>query len=137
MILIKFVLFGIVGIFTELVFSALKNAFVRRDWSLSGETSLWMVPVYGLIAFIYPFVHFKVSTFGIVFRGLAYMIVFFVIQLIVGWALSRFKMCPWSYKGKLSVANGLINLAYAPLWFIVGLLIEFIYPFVSQIASLI
>ena len=137
MILSKFLVFGFLGLFIQLSYNALKSLVINKNWSLVGEVSLWMIPLYGLIVFVYPYTYFKVSSYGIVMRGIAYMLVFFIVQFVIGWILNRFRACPWQYNGKLAVAGGIIDFSYAPIWFAAGLLIEKINPFVSKIASVL
>lgn len=137
MIVIKMLFFGIIGILVELVYKAFKNMLINKDWSLTGEVSLLMIPIYGLIIFIFPYVKYKLSSFGLLIRGLGYVVVFFVIQYLVGWILNKFKMCPWSYSGKLAFGDGIISLTMLPAFFIAGILVEHFYPIIIRLYSAI
>ena len=133
---VQFVLFGFLGLLGELGFTSLKKTITQKSLELKGETSLWMFPVYGLIAFVFPLIAVHISSWPWIVRGLIYMVTFFLVEYIAGFILTKLKICPWKYPAKYSV-NGLIYLPYAPLWFAVGLGIEWIYPWVVQVSRYI
>jgi uncharacterized membrane protein len=125
--LAQFMLFGALGLITEVVFTSLKRLFAERVFELKGETSLWMFPIYGLIAFFFPLIIYRISSFPWFIRGAVYMVVFYIVEYLSGWVLRKLKVCPWEYPQKYSL-HGLIYFPYAPFWFAAGLGIEKIYP---------
>jgi len=44
----RFALYGLLGWCAEVVFTAIVGLVRRRDRRLTGQTSLWMFPIYGL-----------------------------------------------------------------------------------------
>lgn len=132
---IRFLLFGCLGLLWEVAFGAVKAIIFQRRFDLRGETSLWMLPFYGLVAFLYPFIAHRVGHFPWWGRGLIYMTLFFLFEFSLGWALTRLKICPWKYTGKYTV-QGLVNLPYAPAWFVAGLLVEWLYPWIVAMSHL-
>mgnify|MGYP000350858688 CR=1 FL=1 len=132
---IRILLFGLFGLVAQVAFGSLKSLALGRDRTLSCNTSLWFVPLFALIALAYPFIYFKVSRFGLLFRGLSYMFAFFIGQYVIGWLMDKAGIRPWSHDGKLAVSGGLIDFAYAPVWFFLGLGIERIWPYVTRMAS--
>lgn len=129
----QFMLFGAVGLITEVTFTSLKRLFTDRVYELKGETSLWMFPIYGLIAFIFPLISFRIGSLPWFIRGTIYMLVFYIIEYATGMILRKMKVCPWNYPPKYSL-NGLIYFPYAPFWFAAGLGVERIYPYIVGVS---
>lgn len=122
---IRFVLYGLLGWCGEIVFTALPRSW-PIDWQLKGHTSLWMFPIYGLIAPLYEPVHDALRAWPWPARGLVYMAGFIAVEFVAGWLLARLLgRCPWDYTGKTRWhLRGLTRLDYAPIWFAVGLALE-------------
>ena len=127
----RFIFFGFIGLLGEIIFTAGKDAILKKNYQLSGRTSLWMFPLYGLIAFFFPLIAHHVSSFSWWGRGIIYMIVFYIVEYVAGSLLRRFNACPWQYPSRLSI-GGRIYLPFAPVWFLAGLSIEWIYPYVTR-----
>ncbi|HPW45991.1 MAG TPA: hypothetical protein PKU96_06445 [bacterium] len=132
----KFVIFGMLGICTNLFITALFSTIAKRKLELTGEASVVMFPVYGLVAFIYPVVAIHLSHLDWYLRGAAYMLIFYVFQYVIGLGLTKLRLCPWNYSGSFSL-HGLIRLADAPIWFGCGLALEWIYPIAKAAANVI
>ncbi len=130
---IRFLLFGMLGIFATLLFTAVAESVAKRKWDFTGHASLILFPLYGLIAILYPLIALRLGGVPWYVRGIIYMLAFFLVQLVVGWALTRWRICPWSYAKGWSLA-GLVRLTDAPIWFVAGLIVEWIYPFVQGTA---
>lgn len=131
--IIRFIIFGILGLFAALVVGATKKSIATRRMEWTAETSLALFPMFGLIAFVYPLVAVRISDMPWYGRGIVYTIVFFVAQYAIGFALTKLGRCPWSYQGKGSL-GGIIQLSDAPVWFAAGLGVEHIYPWVKAAA---
>ncbi|MFA4973355.1 MAG: hypothetical protein WC683_12125 [bacterium] len=131
--LIRFALFGIIGIFAALIVDAAKKSYFARRMELGAETSLILFPFFGLIALIFPLIAIRVSNMAWYGRGLVYMAALFAAQYLAGLILTKLNRCPWSYSGRGSL-GGLIRISDAPLWFAAGLGIEQIYPWVKATA---
>ncbi len=131
--LISFIAFGILGMIVEVAFGALKSLLKNRAYELKGSTSIWMFPIYGLIAIVFPFIAVRIGELPWYVRGLLYTIAIFIVEYVSGWILTRLKVCPWRYPDKWSI-GGLIYLPYAPLWFAFGMGIEWIWPKIKAIS---
>lgn len=131
--LTRFIIFGILGVCAGVLVSAIMRSIEGKRLELNGESSLILFPLCGLGAIIFPIIAIRVSHFPWYGRGIAYMIVFFVVQYLAGLLLSRINLCPWSYSGKGSL-GGLIRIGDAPIWFGCGLLLERAYPFIRAAA---
>ena len=131
--LIRFVIFGILGLVAALVVDSTKKSIASRKIEWQVQTSLVLFPLFGLIAVVYPIVAIRISSMPWYGRGIVYTLVFFAAQYAIGFALTKLNRCPWSYQGKGSL-GGLIQLADAPVWFAAGLGVEHIYPWVKATA---
>ena len=69
-ILHNFIHCGILGWCLEITFTAL-NSFRRREFTLSGNTSVWMFPIYGMAAFLAPVCR-MVKKYHFLARGFLY-----------------------------------------------------------------
>ena len=132
--IIRGVLYGLLGWCTEIVWTACREKLTGRQqgWTLRGTTYLWMLPIYGLsILLLFEPVHNAVRPWAWPARGLVYMAGFFVMEFGTGWLLRRFTgACPWDYTihSRWHV-HGLIRLDYAPAWFMAGLGLERVHDF--------
>ncbi len=125
-----FMIFGLLGISFAIVVSAVKRSFSSKSLELTGEVSLMLFPLFGLIIVLYPLVAVRVSSLPWYGRGIAYTLAFFIVQYAAGFILTKAGRCPWSYSGKGSL-GGLVNISDAPLWFASGLAVEHVYPWVK------
>lgn len=118
----NFFICGLTGWCLEILYTSL-GCFRKKDYRLTGRTSVWMFPIYGMAALIAP-VYQKIKGVPRLFRGLLYSAAIFVCEYVSGSILKRHNMCPWDYSDAKYNINGLIRLDFAPLWFATGLLYE-------------
>ena len=64
------------------------DSFRRRDFKLTGHSSLWMFPIYGCAAFIGP-VSRLLRKKNLLFRGNLYMLGIFLVEFFTGSLLRR------------------------------------------------
>ena len=113
---------GLLGWCVEIIYTSLQS-LRTHDFRLLGVTSLWMFPIYGCgFLLIIPYKLFRKSSDFV--RGLIYMICIFSGEYFSGYLLSKHNACPWNYENSKLHIKKLIRLDYAPLWFLLGLLIE-------------
>ena len=126
--LIRFVLYGLLGWAIEIVWTALGSTVggAQRGWRLAGTTYLWMFPIYGLLAPLYEPLHDAIRAWPWPLRGLLYGLGFLAVEYAAGWLLRRLTgACPWDYTGRCRRhLHGLIRLDYGPLWALLGLALE-------------
>ena len=126
--LIRFVLYGLLGWAIEIVWTALSSTVggAQRSWRLAGTTYLWMFPIYGLLAPLYEPLHDAIRAWPWPLRGLLYGLGFLAVEYVAGWLLRRLTgACPWDYTGRCRRhLHGLIRLDYGPLWALLGLALE-------------
>lgn len=118
----NFIHCGILGWCMEIIFTAL-DSFRKRQFTLKGNTSIWMFPIYGMASFLAPICHLLKNK-AVFIRGLTYALLIFLGEYITGSILRKKNLCPWDYsKAKWNI-NGLIRLDYILNWFLAGLIFE-------------
>lgn len=121
----KFFVYGIMGLFLEILWTGF-NSFLRLDYTLTGHSSVIMLPIYGLTVILEPLFE-KLKKYPVAYRGFIYSILILSCEFITGYILKCFNICPWDYTNKGINIMGLIRLDYIPLWFCAGLFFEGIY----------
>jgi uncharacterized membrane protein len=134
--LIRFLIYGLLGWCAEIVWSAVTERIQRKqqDWRLRGHTSLWMLPIYGLIAPLYEPLHDFLRPWHWFMRGIIYVLGFWLVEYATGWLLRRLiGKCPWDYSHLRGNLHGLIAWEYAPVWFVFGLGLEPVHDFLVRL----
>ena len=137
---IRFVLYGLLGWCAEVVWSAVTEKILRqqRDWRLLGHTSLWMFPLYGLLAPLYEPLHDFLHPWHWFMRGVIYLLGIWLVEYVTGWLLRKLTgKCPWDYSQLRGNLHGLIAWEYAPVWFAAGLLLEPVHNFFVRLTPAI
>ena len=106
----------------EILFTGL-HSLRRENPTLTGNTSIWMFPIYGMASFLSPLCK-RLEGRSLILRGGVYTCCIFCAEYLTGSFLRKFNACPWNYSGAPCNINGLSRLDYAPLWFGAGLLFE-------------
>lgn len=139
--LIRFVIYGLLGWCAEIVWTAAREKATGRQkgWKLRGTSYLWMFPIYGLLAPLYEPLHNAVRAWPWLARGGLYMLGFFAIEYAAGWLLRRLiGTCPWDYsRHSRWHVQGLIRLDYALVWFLAGLVLEPVHDFLVRLTPAI
>ncbi len=117
-----FLICGIVGWCMEIVFTSIGSC-LNRDLTLTGHTSLWMFPIYGLAALILP-LYQKIQYFPIWLRCSLYAILIFIVEFCTGLFLTTFGLCPWNYEDATWNIAGVIRLDYFIFWCLAGYIFE-------------
>jgi len=134
--MIRFLIFGVLGILGSVVFTAAKGAISARRYDFTGQASLVLFPFFGLIAFLYPMIAIRMGAFPWYLRCAILMLAFFIAQFVVGLGLSKLNICPWRYSGPFAL-GGLVRIQDAPMWFASGILVEWLYPHVKAMAAVL
>jgi len=123
--LIRYATFGVIGWCMEILWTGLAS-FIHRDYRLVSSTSIWMFFIYGLAVFLEPVCDI-IADLPVVVRGGVYVVLIFAAEYATGRILNMFSLCPWDYSSAKFNVKGIIRLDYAPVWFFVGLVIEFVH----------
>ena len=106
----------------EILFTGL-HSLKDENPKLTGNTSIWMFPIYGMASFLSPICRLLKGK-SLVLRGGVYTCCIFIGEYLTGSFLKKYGACPWDYSKSPLNVKGLIRLEYAPLWFGAGLLFE-------------
>ena len=130
--LLRFYLWGSMGLTTEVCFTALHTIWHRftfnlpLELSLEGNTYIWMFFIYGTGAFIFPLLHtpYVSQIKPTLFRILLMAVGLFAIEFVSGFLLDKLTgHCPWLYTSRWAVM-GYIRLDYLPAWMLFSYIIE-------------
>ncbi len=122
--LVRFCIYGLLGWCWEVVWTATteKGWARQRDWRLMGHSSLWMFPIYGLLAPLGEPIHNLMRPRAWPLRGLVYLLGIWAVEYLTGWLLRKLTgKCPWDYSTLRGSVQGILALEYAPVWFVFGL----------------
>ena len=133
-ILNRFVIYGCLGLFLEIIWTGLMSA-VKGDKNLRCGTYLWMFFIYGAGVILEP-LHELIREFLWIYRGFIWSAVIFAVEYMTGFILKlTIGSCPWNYDGDgdeiITSVKGIIRIDYLPVWFFVGLLFERVHDFIK------
>lgn len=116
------------GMVAEIFFTGIKRGIFDKDFTLKGTSYVWMFPIYGSMIFLEP-IHNLIINNPLIVRGTVYASLILMFEFITGGLIKLISgKCPWDYKSKFAV-KGLIRLDYFPIWFVFGLIFEFLHKF--------
>lgn len=126
-VFIRFLIFAFIGLLIEVFFTGLGKVF-RGDINLVGHTSPWMMLDYGLLGVIIMPIGRPLIKRGIPlpFRAIVYMIGIFTVEYVSGRIFNTFGIHIWDYSDRMLNLHGQITLTYAPFWYALGLVAEFL-----------
>lgn len=105
----------------EVFWTGIASLF-KGDMALMSHSSIWMIVIYGMAIFLEPIQNLLKDKNWFI-RGIVYMLLIYITEYITGFALDTLNIKVWNYTDSLNI-NGYITLAFAPLWFTVGLFFE-------------
>lgn len=132
----RWYVYALHGYATEIIFTALWEFIFHLNWKLMGNTSIWIMPIYGISGLVCEVIQEQCVKRGIplLLRGLVYLIWTYFWEFSSGFILLQFDLCPWDYTHFDADFMGLITLEYAPLWYLLSLFIDqFVLPFTKQL----
>lgn len=133
---ISFTLYAGLGMTTEVFFTAISDLIASNsldDLSLKGYSYIWMFPIYGSAALLFPFFFRLLKKWPHLVRYTLYGIGILVVELIAGFLLEQLTgKCPWEYQVGWHF-QGYIRFDYLPLWMAFGAIIERFHLFNQRI----
>lgn len=130
-----FVKFATFGVTTEVVFTAIDDLIKAKrkgepiSWRLMGYSYIWMLPIYGSIAFFAPLLFPLLAGYPLIIRLMIYGVIILAVEYVTGMALKlAIGRCPWHYESKFAIHN-VIRLDYYPLWMFFAWVVESLYYF--------
>src|SRR3989338_3054874 len=127
----KILFFALLGMGLENIWTGIYGFIKNRDVTLRGYSNVWVLPVYGIGAWAFGFFIGVLQNAAWWVRGLIYVVLIYAIDYLANFTIERWTGAnPWPYEGRLHI-NHRINLAYFPLWFVFGFMVEFFHFFLE------
>jgi hypothetical protein len=143
---LKFLAYGALGIQIEVLFTGLYS-LIHRHWKLTSKTYLSMYLVYGASGFLLQWLSQLLADVSLPVRATIYLLVIYGAEATFGIALSRATallqkyfggtgggQIPWHYGLSAWTPMGLINLKYAPYWFVLALCFDWLSGILERVA---
>lgn len=127
----RFIIYGAMGICAEIMWNG-SIALINGDITMTGRSSIWMFPIYGMLVFVEA-VHENIRDKPVIIRGGIYTILIYIGEFTTG-SILKFGLgaCPWNYELFPLSLYGLITLIYTPVWFVLGLIFELLHDKLIQ-----
>lgn len=143
-VLMRCFLFGCIGLLIEVFFTALGD-FLGGDRTADSHTSPWMMLDYGMLGVVTLPIAGALKSRGIPLAGRAfvYMVGIYVIEYISGIIFNAVGIHIWDYSHHHIVfggreipmhVSGQITWFYAPFWFALGFVVEWLHVRVDAVA---
>jgi uncharacterized membrane protein len=121
----RFAAYGLIGWCAEVLFTGIHDFVRNHDRRLPSRSSIWMFPVYGLLAPLYEPLHDAVRDKPAPVRATAYGFGFLAVEYATGQVFrALLGEAPWDYSYAKRHVHGLIRPDYFPLWAAAGLALE-------------
>lgn len=122
----RWYIYALHGYATEIIFTAGWEFVFNLNWKLMGNTSIWIMPIYGISGLVCEKIQdwCMARKLSLPVRGVVYLIWTYIWEFSSGFVLKQFDLCPWDYTAFDADFMGLITLEYAPLWYILGLILD-------------
>jgi hypothetical protein len=126
--LLRVLLFALLGLVFEVFFTDL-GAVLRGKIGRNGNTSLLMMLDYGVLGLaVGPIARaLRRRRMPLALRALVYMFGIFLVEYTSGRLFTACGWDIWNYRGLKWNLHGQITLLYAPVWYFLGLCLEFLY----------
>jgi hypothetical protein len=133
--LLRVFLFALLGLVFEVCFTDL-GAMLRGNIGRNGNTSLMMMLDYGVLGLaVGPIAEaLKRRRVPLALRAVVYMLGIFSVEYTSGRLFTACGWNIWNYSGLKWNLHGQITLLYAPIWYCLGLGVEFLYQCVDACA---
>ena len=137
-VLLRVVLFALLGLVFEVFFTDL-GALVHGKIGRYGNTSLLMMLDYGILGLVLgPIAEaLKRRRVPLPLRAVVYMVGIFFVEYTSGRLFTACGWTIWDYSGLKWNLHGQITLLYAPVWYGLGLGVEFLYRRVDACAAVL
>ena len=134
-VLYRFFIFALMGLLLE-VLSGSWWQVRHGNWNMHGSSSPWMIFDYGLIGVVLMPIAQPMIRRGIplLLRAVVYMAAIFLVEFVSGWLFDICSLEIWDYSSMPHNLFGYIAVGYIPIWYGLGLFLEFLYKRVDVAA---
>ncbi|NIA16045.1 MAG: hypothetical protein GWP08_18435 [Nitrospiraceae bacterium] len=125
---LRFLLFALFGLLLEVFLSSIIG-FWKGDITPRGHTSVWMVFDYGLLGVLLMPMARPLMRWGVPLpaRAFVYMLAIFAVEYVSGVIFTALGMQIWNDSWCRWNIHDHIALDFAPVWYALGLIVEFLY----------
>lgn len=136
--LVRFLLFAGIGLLLEVFFTA-SMQLSRGNWNMHGRTSPWMMLDYGLLGVALMPIARPLIRHGIPLpvRAAVYAVGIYTVEYVSGVLFTACGLRIWDYSHLPLSLHGQITLLYAPLWYGLGLVVEWLHARVDACAGML
>ena len=122
----RWYIYALHGYATEIMFTAMWEFVFNLNWKLMGNTSIWIMPIYGISGLVAEKIYLFCTkrNMPLYQRGVCYLMWTYFWEFTSGFVLKQFDLCPWDYSHYDADFMGLITLEYAPLWYLLSLFLD-------------
>lgn len=130
--LLRYIVYGFSGLLLEVFWTGF-GSLISGDFSLTGQTYIWMFFIYGLAVLLEP-IHDRIRGEHFLLRGLTWVTLIYLIEFSTGLLLDLIiGYCPWDYSDSTRYTlYGYVRFDYLPAWFAVGLIFEKYHDFLDS-----
>lgn len=125
----RFCIYASFGIVIEIFWTGLA-ALIGGDYSMSGHSSVLMLPVYGGVVLLEPLFEMYRKNKNIL-KYMLYGTVIIAAEYYFGYLYRLIGVCPWDYSGVYCNVDGLIRIDYYPAWIAAGAIYERMYKLLT------
>ena len=125
---VRVLLFALFGLLIQVFFTS-TDRLRSGNWVMYGHTSPWMMLDYGLLGIaVGPIcTYLSRKHIPLLGRAVVYMLGIFLVEYVSGHIFTYFGLHIWDYSNLPLNLQGQITLTFAPLWYFLGLWLEFLY----------
>lgn len=132
MLLEKALVYGCLGILIEFFFTSF-GSLIHKNWKATGESYLWMLPIYGFTALALEGISGALP-WPFYLKAFIYVPIIYGIEGLSGWTIQQvIGSIPWDYTHSAWSPMGLINLKYAPFWLMLAMAFDPIAHFLAKL----
>lgn len=132
----RFFIYGLLGLATEVCFTAGWEFVVNLNFKFPGNTSLWSFVIYGVSVLICERIRQRLLEHNVplILRALVFTVWAFTWEFCWGLVLTRLGWNAWDYTPFDYDIMGIITLEYTPAWFAGSLVMDqLIIPFTNDL----
>jgi uncharacterized membrane protein len=132
---VRVLLFALLGLLIEVFYTAIAS-LVRGHWDMRGGTSPWMMLDYGILGLAVGPISsaLKARRIPLALRAVVYMLGIFLVEYVSGMLFTAFGLHIWDYSDLPWNLHGQITAMFIPLWYALGLFVEFLHRRVDACA---
>ena len=123
---------GMFGLCFEILFTAIVDLYSKKNFNLTGHTSLWMFPIYSFgLSYGFDLVQYLISNDFI--RYFSYPLWIWLVEILVGYPASQVGFRIWDYRYLPNNKHwkGIVSYVHFPVWVVFGALVEIVDKLIS------